>query len=1297
MNPPSALHGAMSRDRKPFTYTPGGLDLSEIKSERMAKRLMRNAMNQGVPDTPVHHVQQQAPTSPVIVPNFNCLPVQVFPSFNLPANPKSLLRTRSIPSQSQEPPAPRLVQPSQFVNKTEPPVGEYDTYSRPMQQYTQINKNRPASMYEYSSTPNNPYYALPNYNIEYSSPTLPEISYDAQYFSTSVPKVTTVEKFETDTIVPTPEVPTLDDIKDDSPDTVIEVTRKSPLDIITDYNMTSNSPLEINTDNVQKPIEKPADDEREVKVVKKTVKKEQKSSEQNGEQNGDANIEAELTVKLPTKKSSGKTETKVEVVKKVLPDGSVEEVKTTTTKTTIDGRTEIKTKTETTIIPKDDEEEVEEVEEEEEEEQGNGEVVVEEVHDEKEEEVVEEPEIEKVEKKEIKENGQDDPIIKTEERSESTTTTTKRVVVVQSDEPAEEVEEEQVEEEEEEEVQEPEPVTVVVKKKTEKLETPPPQSDEEEEEEEQVVEEQEVKKEAKEELEVKKQEVEEHEEEKEEEVEEEEPVKKEAVKASQPEEDEEVEEEEEYEEAEEVEAQKDVKVNENVEKLEEKLEDKSPKEEPQTPIEDEAEKPSDVTESIRSEETVKEHIAEQKEVKEQEKVIIIERSDAEPQAESKVPLREPSIPLDKVEDIEIKPIGPPGVITKTHTEKTEIITRTSPQPPGVLSTQTEYNKVENIVTVNRTINTLDNTFEGIPPSVPDVKTYFAPNRDRVLASPMLSRPYQPVYPSEPTTERRHSLLLERLSVERQMPSEIYHNQTYEQQRQWSQEPQSEILTISNVKPSTINKQQWYQQRDTTYSNVTPTPPVAPTPSWSQPQPKPQAQPTYKPQPTYAPQQTYQPSPTPQIYQPSPGPQPTYHTTPAPQPTYQPSPTPQPQYQPPPTPQPQYQPAPAPQPQYQSSYSDTIQNNSSSNYSSYTPKPTIWPPPKFEQASTPTPQPAHYTSESYQKSTQQYSSSYVPPPWEQDSSYVPDNSSQNYYQPPPANTFAPAPAPAQSWKPPASKGKFSKPTPTSYIPPAPNQSFVKPVSSADIPRGLPGRKTYYSEYERRYISVPEANYVPPETKYQPQPDPSPQYYYDNNEPSETVEHQWRKELREFTEKTSQTQTQTEQTSVRPPWEVDPKYAKTPESTFTQAPTPTWSQTLRPRSWRERSFESEFVGSQEWPKTSTLGRGRPLSTYSKNESAFERTRGVSVDRYNPNNYQSPSSLEHPPVQTHTLNPNPAPHTGYHNPNVPAYHARVSAEPREQVSYKQPRAVVREPRASPFQSRSFKYLQWITGTDD
>ncbi|XP_073823033.1 uncharacterized protein isoform X3 [Musca autumnalis] len=66
---PACVQNAMNRDKKPFTYTPGGIDLSQIKSERMAKRLARNACAEGAAgqsqqNRPGGVVQQQTPTSP---------------------------------------------------------------------------------------------------------------------------------------------------------------------------------------------------------------------------------------------------------------------------------------------------------------------------------------------------------------------------------------------------------------------------------------------------------------------------------------------------------------------------------------------------------------------------------------------------------------------------------------------------------------------------------------------------------------------------------------------------------------------------------------------------------------------------------------------------------------------------------------------------------------------------------------------------------------------------------------------------------------------------------------------------------------------------------------------------------------------------------------------------------------------------------------------------------------------------------------------------------------------------------
>ncbi|VEN50128.1 unnamed protein product [Callosobruchus maculatus] len=53
MDPPTCVQNAMmTKDKKPFTYTPGGIDLSEVRSPRMARRIERNANLGGVEDVP---------------------------------------------------------------------------------------------------------------------------------------------------------------------------------------------------------------------------------------------------------------------------------------------------------------------------------------------------------------------------------------------------------------------------------------------------------------------------------------------------------------------------------------------------------------------------------------------------------------------------------------------------------------------------------------------------------------------------------------------------------------------------------------------------------------------------------------------------------------------------------------------------------------------------------------------------------------------------------------------------------------------------------------------------------------------------------------------------------------------------------------------------------------------------------------------------------------------------------------------------------------------------------------------
>lgn len=68
---PSCVQNAMmTKDKKPFTYTPCGIDLSQIKSPRMAKRLQRNADMEGVTNQPKPSPLAQVTDSETIHNNF---------------------------------------------------------------------------------------------------------------------------------------------------------------------------------------------------------------------------------------------------------------------------------------------------------------------------------------------------------------------------------------------------------------------------------------------------------------------------------------------------------------------------------------------------------------------------------------------------------------------------------------------------------------------------------------------------------------------------------------------------------------------------------------------------------------------------------------------------------------------------------------------------------------------------------------------------------------------------------------------------------------------------------------------------------------------------------------------------------------------------------------------------------------------------------------------------------------------------------------------------------------------------
>ncbi|KAL6267003.1 hypothetical protein P5V15_000083 [Pogonomyrmex californicus] len=116
--PPAAIQNAMlTKDKKPFTYTPGmggKLDLSQIRSPRMARRVAKNANDEGIEGPPKSTVETKS--SPAVSPAANFLmpqvAVPVFPS-NVPpqpnvnrmSQPPSINRTLSNATDKQAEPA----------------------------------------------------------------------------------------------------------------------------------------------------------------------------------------------------------------------------------------------------------------------------------------------------------------------------------------------------------------------------------------------------------------------------------------------------------------------------------------------------------------------------------------------------------------------------------------------------------------------------------------------------------------------------------------------------------------------------------------------------------------------------------------------------------------------------------------------------------------------------------------------------------------------------------------------------------------------------------------------------------------------------------------------------------------------------------------------------------------------------------------------------------------------------------------------------------------------------------------
>lgn len=150
MDPPPCVQNAMmTKDKKPFTYTPGGIDLSQVRSPRMQRRIERNANLGGVEQVPRPQAPQNVGPLPpsalaAMQPQMH---VQVFPSGPPPPMPGGVPPPPPPPSGPPPPPPP----PSQPLPMQKCVTGDNQVVERP--DMTKIIPENPMALLRKSPGP----------------------------------------------------------------------------------------------------------------------------------------------------------------------------------------------------------------------------------------------------------------------------------------------------------------------------------------------------------------------------------------------------------------------------------------------------------------------------------------------------------------------------------------------------------------------------------------------------------------------------------------------------------------------------------------------------------------------------------------------------------------------------------------------------------------------------------------------------------------------------------------------------------------------------------------------------------------------------------------------------------------------------------------------------------------------------------------------------------------------------------------------------------------------------------------
>uniref|UniRef100_T1J317 Zasp-like motif domain-containing protein n=1 Tax=Strigamia maritima TaxID=126957 RepID=T1J317_STRMM len=137
-NLPAALQSTLSKDKKPFTYTPGGIDLSELRSPKMQRRLYYNQMDppRNLAKVAPKETETKSTSAPPPPETYPQPRVQLLPTIQgkMPPPPKHMSNRNQHHKDGARAPSPKT---QQQTPRTQAYV--HSNYNSPMNLYSPEN------------------------------------------------------------------------------------------------------------------------------------------------------------------------------------------------------------------------------------------------------------------------------------------------------------------------------------------------------------------------------------------------------------------------------------------------------------------------------------------------------------------------------------------------------------------------------------------------------------------------------------------------------------------------------------------------------------------------------------------------------------------------------------------------------------------------------------------------------------------------------------------------------------------------------------------------------------------------------------------------------------------------------------------------------------------------------------------------------------------------------------------------------------------------------------------------------